>query len=79
MENMDKRLAERLAVTQIRGGVVMFVFGIVLVVGGFIVPPVGVIDNSILIALGEILAFAGALLSVAPYKRKKSADPDGEA
>ena len=31
---------------------------IALVVGGFLVPPVGVIDGSVIPAVGELLAFA---------------------
>lgn len=44
--------------------VVLAVFGMVLLIVGFIVPPLGVIDNSILVAFGEISTFAGAILGI---------------
>ncbi len=31
---------------------------IALIVGGFLVPPLGIIDGSVLTAVGELLAFA---------------------
>ncbi|MDE5629706.1 MAG: hypothetical protein K2I69_09130 [Muribaculaceae bacterium] len=54
---------------QIRCGVIIFILGILLVLAGFAAPPLGVIDSSVLIALGEILTFSGALLGVAIPKR----------
>jgi hypothetical protein len=35
-----------------------------LLICGFIVPPLGMIDNSVLIAFGETCTFAGALFGV---------------
>lgn len=35
-----------------------------LLIAGFIVPPMGVIDNSLLIAFGEVCSFVGALLGI---------------
>lgn len=35
-----------------------------LLIAGFIVPPVGVIDSSLLIAFGEACSFVGALLGI---------------
>lgn len=35
-----------------------------LLVAGFIVPPLGVIDSSLLIAFGEACSFVGALLGI---------------
>lgn len=35
-----------------------------LLIAGFIVPPLGVIDNSLLIAFGESCSFVGALLGI---------------
>ena len=40
------------------------VVGAGLIIAGFIVPPLGVIDNSVLVAYGETLTFAGALIGV---------------
>lgn len=35
-----------------------FILSIILIVAGFIVPPLGAIDSSVLISIGEIFAFA---------------------
>ena len=37
--------------------VVCFVLSVGLIIGGFFVPPMGVIDGSVLTAVGELLAF----------------------
>ena len=39
----------------------VLIFGIALIVAGFCVPPVGVIDGSVLTGLGEIFAFAASI------------------
>ena len=39
----------------------VLVFGIILIIAGFCVPPVGVIDGSVLTGLGEIFAFAASI------------------
>lgn len=44
--------------------VVVIILGCGLIIAGFIVPPVGVIDNSVLIAFGEVCSFVGALLGI---------------
>ena len=45
--------------------------GIVLLFSGFWINPQGLIDNSVLVAFGEISTFAGALFGVDyPYKFK---------
>ena len=54
-----KRVNERTAVA------VLTVISVLLIVAGFIVPPLGVIDNSVLIACGILFAFAA--LWVAEY------------
>lgn len=68
MDNDEKEIRMRRISVQIRCGVVVFMVGIVLVLAGFLAPPLGVIDSSVLIALGEILTFAGALLGVSVPK-----------
>ena len=37
---------------------ISFILSIVLIVAGFIVPPLGAIDSSVLISIGEIFSFA---------------------
>lgn len=44
--------------------VIIVIFGCGLITAGFIVPPCGAIDNSVLIAFGEILTFSGAVLGI---------------
>lgn len=42
----------------------LIVAGCGLLIAGFCVPPIGVIDSSILIAFGEILTFVGAVFGI---------------
>lgn len=42
----------------------LIVVGCGLLIAGFCVPPIGVIDNSILIAFGEILTFVGTIFGI---------------
>lgn len=57
---------------QLTIAVLLSVAGIVLIFSGFWVPPQGEIDNSVLVAFGEISTFAGALFGVDyTYKIRK--------
>jgi hypothetical protein len=40
------------------------IIGIGLLIAGLIIPPIGIIDTSVLIAFGEISTFAGALFGI---------------
>ena len=40
------------------------IFGCAMLVAGLILPPVGVIDSSLLVAYGETLTFAGSLIGI---------------
>ena len=42
----------------------LLVAGIILLFMGFLVNPLGVIDNSVLIAFGEICTFAGSVIGI---------------
>lgn len=42
----------------------LVVVGCGLLIAGFCVPPIGVIDSSILVAFGEILTFVGAIFGI---------------
>lgn len=44
--------------------VTMVVFGMCLISAGFVVAPLGEIHNSVLIAFGESLTFAGCLFGI---------------
>jgi uncharacterized membrane protein len=57
MTFMKKNLQLILSVT-------LCVFGCVLLVTGFILPPLAEIHHSVLIAFGEILTFAGSLIGI---------------
>ncbi|HML64640.1 MAG TPA: hypothetical protein PKC55_07415 [Dysgonomonas sp.] len=51
---------------------ILVIVGCGLLIAGFCVPPVGKIDNSVLIAYGETLTFVGALMGVDySYRAKK--------
>lgn len=50
--------------TQLLLGVLVTIFGLVLIMISFFVKPVGYIDPTVLTAFGEILTFAGALLGI---------------
>ena len=50
---------------------VLIIVGCGLLIAGFCVPPLGIIDNSVLIAFGEILTFVGAIFGIDySYKSK---------
>ena len=60
---------------QILLSVVMVCFGVILIIAAFIVPPMGVIDPTVLTAFGEILTFAGSLIGIDyhyKFKNKES-------
>ena len=44
-----------------------FFLGWALTIAGFIAPPMGVVDNSIIIILGESLTYVGAALGLKEY------------
>lgn len=54
---------------QLLSAAALILLGSALLIAGFAVPPLGIIDNSVLIAFGEICTFAGALFGV-DYKYK---------
>lgn len=58
---MNKNLRLNL---QLISAVGLILLGSILLVAGFAVPPLGIIDNSILIAFGEICTFSGTLFGV---------------
>jgi hypothetical protein len=44
--------------------VILTIVGSGLLIAGFIVPPLGIIDNSVLVAFGETCTFIAALLGI---------------
>jgi len=49
---------------QLLTSAILIIVGCGLLIAGFCVPPVGIIDSSILIAFGEILTFVGAIFGI---------------
>lgn len=62
---------------QLISAMALIALGCGLLVAGFILPPPGEIHNSVLIAFGEILTFAGALFGIDYHY--KSREPKGES
>ncbi len=57
----------------------LVVFGILLIIAAFVVPPTGVIDPTVLTAYGETLTFAGALFGIdSHYRNHCNNDKDAE-
>ena len=57
--------------TQLIVACLLVVLGAGLLIAGFTVPPVGIIDSSVLIAFGEIGTFAGSLFGIDYHYRYK--------
>ena len=53
-------------------GFFLAIFGVVLIIVSFIVPPMGVIDASVLAAIGEVFTFSGALIGVDYHYKYKT-------
>lgn len=59
--------------------VILTIVGSGLLIAGFIVPPLGVIDSSVLVAFGETSTFVAAILGIDynyKYQIYKSKTPD---
>ena len=65
MKNIDSK-------AQLFCAVVLIILGAALLIAGFIVPPTGIIDNSVLIAFGEILTFVGSLFGIDYHYKYRS-------
>lgn len=55
--------------TKYRVSVIVLFFGMALMIAGFVVPPIGVIDGSVLTGLGEIFAFTAAITGIDTYRQ----------
>lgn len=55
--------------TKYRISVIVLFFGMGLMIAGFVVPPTGVVDGSILTGLGEIFAFTAAITGIDTYRQ----------
>lgn len=54
--------------TKYRVNLIVLFFGMAMMIAGFLTPPKGVIDGSVLTGLGEIFAFCGAITGLEKYK-----------
>lgn len=45
-------------------GFILAIFGMIMLIISFFVPPMGVIDASVLTAIGEVFTFSGALIGI---------------
>lgn len=63
---------------QLLAAVLLIIVGCGLLIAGFIVPPPGEIHNSVLIAFGEILTFAGALFGIDYHYKYKNHDNNNQ-
>lgn len=55
--------------------IILVIFGVVLLIIAFIVPPAGVIDPTVLTAYGETLTFSGSLIGLDYHYRAKIPNP----
>ena len=61
---------------QLCSAIFLITVGCGLLIAGFILPPSGEIHNSVLVAFGEILTFAGALFGIDYHYKYKDHDKD---
>ena len=57
-------------------GFILAIFGMILICVSFIVPPLGIIDASVLAAIGEIFTFSGALIGIDYHYKEKRYERD---
>jgi len=54
--------------------VFMLVFGVVLTCAGFVVDPLGQIDDSVLWVLGQSLLYSGGIFGITLYTKRRFAE-----
>ncbi|WP_455094414.1 hypothetical protein [Prevotella koreensis] len=52
-------------------GCILAIFGMIMLIISFLVPPIGVIDASVLAAIGEVFTFSGALIGIDYHYKTK--------
>jgi hypothetical protein len=57
---------------QLISAMILVIVGCGLLIAGFVVAPLGVIDSSVLVAFGETSTFAGALFGVDYHYKQKN-------
>lgn len=53
-------------------GVALASFGVILIIASFLCPPMGVIDASVLAAIGEVFTFSGSILGIDYHYKTKN-------
>lgn len=53
-------------------GVGLAIFGVILIIASFLCPPMGVIDASVLAAIGEVFTFSGSLIGIDYHYKMKN-------
>ena len=61
---------------QLCSAIFLITVGCGLLIAGFILPPSGEIHNSVLVAFGDILTFAGALFGIDYHYKYKDHEND---
>lgn len=63
---MDTRTSRRLRGSRFHMicATAMTILGAALLIAGFVAPPMGVIDSSVLVAFGEVMTFVGAVIGI---------------
>ena len=57
-------------------GFILAIFGMCLILVSFFIPPMGVIDASVLAAIGEIFTFSGALIGIDYHYKERRYELD---
>ena len=73
---MNTNLHKHKFTIQLVAAIFIIAIGCGLIICAFIVPPKGEIHNSVLIAFGEILTFAGSLLGMDYHYKFKPHEKD---
>lgn len=63
-KNTKEELDLKVEMAKIRMAIWIAIFGCAILVAGIALPPLGVIDNSILIASGEIFIFSASIMGI---------------
>lgn len=59
-----ERFRNRAETTKLWLAVGLCIFGCLMLIAGFIVAPLGIISQSVLIGVGEVFTFSGAILGI---------------
>ena len=72
------KVPRRKSIVTLMAAIFLIGIGSGLLIAGFVVPPPGEIHNSVLVAFGEILTFAGAVFGMKYHYQYRDHDEDEE-